>query len=304
MLSRISMDNYHANELGAGEAKFQKWVVTQPPTHADVAYGPHERNVLDFWRSEGEGPRPVLVGIHGGGWRVGNKDEFGRNMQSFYDAGISIAVINYRLIPEHPLPAPVHDAARAIQFLRSKAKEWNIDEERVAARGTSAGGCSLLYLLFQEDLADPDSSDPVLRESSRLIAGVSEEGQTSIDPKFIEPLLGRHGITHPMIYQSMGELTIEDALANYDNHAERYREFSPINHVRPGAPPVYLAYTRSPELPATDSGHGIHHPMFGVKLKETCDAAGVECHLVAKGIDLPKPGISLDAFLMQKLLGR
>ena len=38
------------------------------PTYADVSYGPHERNVLDFWKAEGEGPRPLLVYIHGGGW--------------------------------------------------------------------------------------------------------------------------------------------------------------------------------------------------------------------------------------------
>src|SRR6187551_3852622 len=46
---------------------------TLPPTHANVQYGPHERNVLDFWKAESEQPTPVLVFIHGGGFVAGDK---------------------------------------------------------------------------------------------------------------------------------------------------------------------------------------------------------------------------------------
>src|SRR3990170_137734 len=45
------------------------------PTHANVSYGPHPRNVLDFWQAEGNGPRPLLVYIHGGGWVGGDKNQ-------------------------------------------------------------------------------------------------------------------------------------------------------------------------------------------------------------------------------------
>src|SRR5580700_3573510 len=79
-----------------------------PPTYADVSYGPHERNVLDFWKAEGEGPRPLLVYIHGGGWVVGDKKQDTAQYRPFLDKGISCAAINYRLTAEHPLPAPVH----------------------------------------------------------------------------------------------------------------------------------------------------------------------------------------------------
>ena len=44
-----------------------------PPTYANVPYGPHERNVLDFWKADGAGPRPLLIHIHGGGWVGGDK---------------------------------------------------------------------------------------------------------------------------------------------------------------------------------------------------------------------------------------
>ena len=92
-----------------------------PPTHADVPYGPHPRNVLDFWKADGKGPRPLLVYIHGGGWTAGDKQQDTQHYQPFLDKGISCAAINYRLTPQSPLPAPVHDTARAIQFLRTKA---------------------------------------------------------------------------------------------------------------------------------------------------------------------------------------
>ena len=86
-----------------------------PPTFADVSYGPHEQDVLDFWKAEGTGPRPLLVYIHGGGWTGGDKKQSAAVILPFLEKGISYAAINYRLTGETPLPAPVHDAARAIQ---------------------------------------------------------------------------------------------------------------------------------------------------------------------------------------------
>ena len=89
--------------------------------------------------------------------------------------GISVAAINYRFIlqaMEHKVEPPVkgclHDAARALQTLRSKAKEWNLDPKRVGATGGSAGACTSLWLALHDDLADPKSSDPIARQSSRL----------------------------------------------------------------------------------------------------------------------------------------
>ena len=77
------------------------------PTHADVSYGPHKMNVLDFWKAQGEGPRPLLVYIHGGGWIGGDKKQANSRFQPFLDKGISYAAVNYRLTGEASLPAPV-----------------------------------------------------------------------------------------------------------------------------------------------------------------------------------------------------
>ncbi len=272
------------------------------PTAAEVAYGPHAENVLDFWKAREDGPRPLLVYIHGGGWRGGNKELRPGQAKTFLDQGISVASIHYRLTPEHPLPAPVHDAARAIQFLRSKAAEWNIDKTRVALTGGSAGACTSMWLLFHDDLADPDATDPVLRESTRVIAAAAAAGQTSIDPKVIEPWLGPNVLKHAMIYNAVGEATMDAAFANYEEHSDDYREFSPINHVSSGDPPLFMSYGGDMSLPSKDAGHGIHHPVYGVKMKEACDAAGVECHLLIPGTFAPEDYANPNTFLIAKLL--
>ncbi len=274
------------------------------PTHANVSYGPHVRNVVDFWKAEGAGPRPLLVYIHGGAWWTSDKSQKGPAIQPFLDKGISFAAINYRLTPDHPLPAPVHDAARAIQFLRTKAAAWNVDTRRIALTGPSAGACTSMWLLLHDDLADPKAIDPVLRESTRVCAAAVSVGQTSIDPKVIEGWLGPNVLKHSMIPLAVGEKTIEDALKNYDKHHALYVEFSPINHVDSHDPPLFMTCSSEMDLPCRDSSHGIHHPVYGVKLKEKSDKVGHECHLVIPGSSKSERYSDANDFLMAKLLAK
>jgi len=273
------------------------------PTLAEVSYGPHPENVLDFWRANGDGPRPLHVYIHGGGWRGGTKATKRSQMEPFLEKGISCASIHYRLTPDHPLPAPVHDAARAIQFLRSNADEWNLDPERIVLTGGSAGACTSMWLLFHDDLADPNAADRVLRQSTRVTAAAVRGGQTSIDPKQIVPWLGENVLKHLMIANAVGEPNAEAALANYDKHAALYCEFSAYNHVSKDDPPLFMSYGGDMTLPSKNPGHGIHHPVYGVKLKEKCDEMGVECHLVIPGVSESKIYPSANDFLFAKLLG-
>jgi acetyl esterase/lipase len=274
------------------------------PTQADVSYGPHDRNVLDFWKASGDGPRPLLVHIHGGGWTGGDKKQPPNACRPFLDKGISCATINYRLTPGSPLPAPVHDAARAIQFLRTRAVEWNIDTRRIALTGGSAGACTSMWLLLHDDLADPQADDPVLRESTRVCAAAVSAGQTSIDPKVLEDWLGPNVLKHRMPNMAVGEQTMEGALKNYDQYRDLFVEFSPINHLDGKDPPLLMTYGADMSLPSKDAGHGIHHPMLGVKLKEKSDSAGHECHLLIPGHSTSKMYADANAFLIDKLLAK
>jgi arylformamidase len=282
-----------------GQGKANK---TLAPTHANVSYGAHKSNVVDIWIAEGKGPRPLLVYIHGGGWIGGTKNRTAAHVQPYLDKGVSYAAVEYRLTDVAPLPAPVHDAARAIQFIRSKAKEWNIKTDRIALTGGSAGACTSMWILCHDDMADPKSDDPVARESTRVAAAAVAGGQVSIDPKVIEGWLGPNVLKHNMINRAVGEKTIEGAIENYDRHRDLYVEFSPYNHLSKDDPPLLMTYGSNMKLPSENAGHGIHHPVYGVKMKEKADEVGSECHLLIKGVSKSKEYASEAEFLLDKLL--
>ena len=271
-------------------------------THTDVSYGQFDRNKIDFWQAEGEGPRPVYIHIHGGGWVVGDKNRF-KGAQKFLDKGISVATINYRLTATDPLPAPVLDAARAVQFLRYKAKDWNIDKNKFVLSGGSAGACTSMWIACHDDLAKPNSKDPVERESSR-VQGISVAGgQSSIDPKQIEPWIGPN-VYHEMIYKAVGEKNIEAALKNYDQHQALYKEYSAYNHLTKDDPPMLLSYGGDMSLPSKSLGHGIHHGMFGLKMKEKSEKLGHNKIYLSIGKNRSQEFPNRDDFVYKILLGK
>ena len=254
--------------------------VLPQPTFRDVKYGPHERNVLDFWQAKAEGPTPLLLYIHGGGWRGGDKTLLTPGtLNTMLTHQVSVASINYRYSSQGKLPAPVHDAARALQFIRSQAGSWNLDKTRIAAMGVSAGACTTLWLAYHVDLADRQSRDLVARESTRICAGVSIQGQTTINPEVIVPWVGEQIMNHPMIPSSVGATNAAEVRLRYAEYRDLYHEFSPINHVSRGDPPILLFYLTPASLPAGTPGIAIHHAILGEKLKERADAAGLVCEM-------------------------
>lgn len=250
------------------------------PTHGDVKYGPHQRNILDAWLVKSDKPTPLLFYIHGGGWLNDDKSTISPGtLKAMLDHGVSVVSINYRYSSIAPLPAPVHDAARALQFVRAHAADWNIDRNRIAASGVSAGGCTTLWLAYHADLADPKSGDPIARESTRLCAAFTIAGQTSIDVKVIPAWVGEKVLQHRMVSACVGAKDAADALAHYDKYAALYQEFSPINHVTADDPPVQLSYVKY-AFPGANRSEAIHHGNFGEKLKEKADSVGAKVTLI------------------------
>jgi acetyl esterase/lipase len=247
------------------------------PDLANVAYGPHQRNVLDVWKAMSDRPTPLLVFIHGGGFRGGSKEALPAPLlKGCLAAGISVASINYRLSPEVSFPVHYLDSARAIQFARTKAKEWNIDPQRIAASGGSAGAGTSLWIGFHDDLADPHSDDPVLRQSTRLACMVVSGAQSTYDPRAIKKIVGGRAHEHPALQGFYG---LKDDELDSEKAHKLYEDAAPITHLSAGDPPVYAFYNepRGP-LPAdARPGQGIHHINFGTYLKEKMEALGIEC---------------------------
>lgn len=285
------------------------------PTLANVPYGAHARQVLDFWKAESARPTPLLFYIHGGGWVAGDKARVA-DLQAYLDAGISVVSINYRFVTQAmiagvkpPVQWPLHDAARALQFVRSKAAEWNIDKPRIAASGGSAGACSSLWLAFHSDLADPASSDPVARESTRLWCAAVVGAQTTLDPQQMKewtPNSRYGGHAFGFMPDPADTKTRDTQFARFLAAREEIlpwiKEYSPFEHVTADDPPVYLIYSAPPAL-GQEQKDPTHTANFGVKLQEKCRSVGVECELVYPGA----PGVKhplLPQYLIEKLTGK
>ena len=109
----------------------------------DVVYAAASANQkLDLYLPPtGAGPFPVVVWIHGGGWREGNKVlPAGAPQFGLLARGYALASINYRFSSEATFPAQVYDVKAALRFLRSHAAVYGLDKNRVAVWGFSAGG--------------------------------------------------------------------------------------------------------------------------------------------------------------------
>jgi len=247
------------------------------PDLANHKYGPHERNVLDLWKAKSDRPTPLVVFIHGGGFHAGSKDAVSPGLiDGLRQAGVSVMAVNYRLSPTVSFPAHYHDCARAIQYARHHAKEWNIDPKRIGATGGSAGAGTSLWLGFHDDLADPKSDDPVLRQSTRLACMAVNGAQSSYDPRVIKEWVGEAAARHPALQGFYG-LQAEE-LDSPKAH-KLYVDASPITHLTKDDAPVYAFYNepRGPLPPNAKAGQGIHHINFGLRLKEQMDKLGIEC---------------------------
>lgn len=93
---------------------------------------------LDLYLPAKEGPKPLIVWVHGGAWRSGSKKNM--PLEALLERGYAIASVDYRLSPVAPFPAQVHDIKAAIRFLRAKHEEYGINTKRIAIAGASAGG--------------------------------------------------------------------------------------------------------------------------------------------------------------------
>jgi acetyl esterase/lipase len=252
------------------------------PTYADVKYGPHERNVLDFYKAESEELTPLAVYIHGGGFRGGSKRSVNvTTLRALLDAGISVAAVEYRLISDEPLPAAHHDSLRALQFVRSKANEWNIDKKRVGAFGGSAGAQICMWLAFHDEMADPSSGDPVRRESSRLTCVATNGGQTTMDFDWWMRWIPGYDKPHRDPTHAFGDLTAEEL-------GKVLKDISALSLITADDPPIFMSYGMKPDAPVPADakrarGWKVHHVMFGVKLKEKMDELGVEADLKYPG---------------------
>lgn len=279
MLARLAMISL---VTWTAEAAFQS--AAPAPTLANVRYGTMPRQTLDVWRADGKGKAtPVIVLFHGGHFAGGDKASYQGSplLRPVLNAGVTIVAVNYRALRLAPVQEIVLDAARAVQFIRSKAREWNIDRDRIGAYGVSSGATLALWLAFHDDLANPSAADPVLRESSRLQAVAAHMPQFTYDVlQWSEAL----GVPHDKYFPDVAQFYGFDADA--DLRSEEARSVRSSLDVRsfisPGDPPVYLFSPQRGGRPE-DRLRYLNHPVHARLLKSRCDAVGVKAVLYTPG---------------------
>lgn len=256
------------------------------PTYSDVKYGKHERNVFDFWKAESNSPTPLVVFVHGGGFRNGDKSgalnpENSEYLKKCLENGVSFASINYPFCTTTRLDSIMLDAARAIQFFRSKARRLNIDKEKIAAYGGSAGGGISLWLAVHDDLADRNSEDPVLRESSRLTVAGHLRSQASYDfrrwPEFLNlPDGWTTGTGNDLQLYKIPDGSWYDSteIVALRNNLDM------IDMIDPSDPPVYFENMREGSMES--QGDILHHPAHAIHITQIFDQMNIDHALMIK----------------------
>jgi acetyl esterase/lipase len=113
-------------------------------TRTDIEFADHDGTKLfgDLYLPKGRDKAPLLVGVHGGGWQIGNRKFYTHWGAYLAENGYAVFAIDYRLSKPgaKTYPGAVYDVKAAVQYVRAKAADLGVDPERIALIGDSAGG--------------------------------------------------------------------------------------------------------------------------------------------------------------------
>ena len=200
---------------------------------------------LDLYRPATDEPVPLVVFLHGGGWRAGSRRSAGpayarlspTPFERVAQAGIAVASVDYRLSGEARWPAQLHDVKAAVRWLRSRAGELGIDADRIAAWGESAGGHLAALLGVTGSELDGDVG---VRGPSAAVCAVA----AWYPPTDLLELPGDNG-ADAMAGDSREALLLGGPLPTLPELA---RQASPVAHVSAAAPPFLLLHGRADRL--------------------------------------------------------
>jgi acetyl esterase/lipase len=181
------------------------------------------------------GLRPLIVWVHGGGWRSGSKEN-PRLALAMVSRGYAVASINYRLSHEATFPAQMQDVKAAIRWLRANASVYGLDPNRIGAWGSSAGGHLVALLGTSGGVALFDQGGGNYDQSSRVQAVVDFYGP--IDFLQMDPMLGPGSRWHSAPGSPESLLLGAPVLENPDKAAAA----SPLSYITPDDPPFLIVH--------------------------------------------------------------
>jgi acetyl esterase/lipase len=208
---------------------------------------------LDLARpADGAKLAPAVMVIHGGAWRAGNKHDVRVISSEFARRGYLAIAPQYRFCPKDTFPAQVHDVKAAVRWVKSNAKKYKIDPERLGAIGFSAGGHLALLLGMTGPSDGLEGEVPAGAPNSRVKAVVNYFGPTDLAAKDIP------AVSQPLVKDFLG--------GTPQDKADLAAKASPLTFVsKDDAPVLTFQGTQDPLVPFTQA----------IKLAEAMNKAGV-----------------------------
>lgn len=273
----------------------------------DVKYGEHERNTFDLWMADSDEPTPLVIYIHGGGFVGGDKSKYydSEDWLRFLDAGVSIAVINYRFLNESPygILSSMNDSKRCLQYIRYHSAEFNIDKNRIACSGGSAGAGTSLWIAFNDDMAELKSEDAILRESTKITCAGAFATQSTYDVCQWSEILGVPKIATDAEYLGVARAFGFKSAKNVDlfkeNEIRNRLDF--LAQMKKDSPPFFVYNKQGGGTPANEDEKN-HHPLHAKALKLKAEEVGAEAIVYAPEIGIvDESGKDLVDFFLEKL---
>lgn len=235
----------------------------------------------------GDGPFPVVLCIHGGGFRAGKRESYDGLCVKLAERGFVAVTMTYRLAPKYQFPAAVHDTKAAVRWLKANATKLKIDPKKIGVTGGSAGGHLAQFLGLTADVPMFEGTGGNLDQSSRVTCVVNVYGPSDFTKSY-----GKSVDAHEVLPLWFG--------GNLETHRTLHIQASPLYWVTPNAAPTLCIH-------GTEDKYVAHEQ--AVWLVDKLKASAVEAELLTlegaghgfKGADAEKAEAALFKFFEQRL---
>ncbi|MEE2636451.1 MAG: alpha/beta hydrolase [Acidobacteriota bacterium] len=216
----------------------------------------HENKLDLYLPANTDGPVPVLMMIHGGGWVAGTKESQLLRAMPYLEMGWAVVNVTYRLVQVSRAPAAVEDCVCALQWIARNADTYNFDLSRVVTTGNSAGG----------HLALTTGMVPTSAGLGRECTSASFSGPSAVPEVDVAAIINWYGITD-VVDLTRGPNTKGYAvqwIGGLSNRNEIARLTSPLTHVRKGLPPVLTIHGDADPIVPYQHAVRLHQALDGV----------------------------------------
>ena len=221
--------------------------------YRDIVYSQSGMRLDLYTPAEITGSHSVIVWIHGGGWRMGDKEgKTGRKPPiKIIEQGYILVSIDYRLSHQAAFPAQIHDCKASIRWLRAHAEEYNISPERIGAWGGSAGGHLAALLGTSAGISDLEGDGGNPQYSSSVQAVCDFFGPTD--------LIRMSEMKGELEKESPESLVIGGPLRE---NADKVTQANPITHITRNSPPFLIIHGENDEVVPPDQSHILYEALL------------------------------------------